>query len=192
MKTTIGKLAVFLLLIAGIFGYMRTGVDLFEKIKNGTINIELRSIDRQLLGVKLLKGKFPMHFKKFMSESFETKSNKKVGTDPWGKDYHYKVTLLGYSIVSNGPDKVFGNNDDIIATREKDSFNINVSAGKADMKTKPTALVANNKTNKNKDDLISELMVYLDISKLERPFDQITDEDLAKEITRFLRDYGYE
>ncbi len=190
MKSTIGKLSVFLLLVAGIFGYLKTGVSLFEKIKNGAINLELKSIDRALISEFNTKGRYPVHFKKFMTESFETKSNKKVGTDPWGKDYHYSSKLKNYSIVSNGPNGIFGDMDDIVAKRENQKFSINIGAASSSLKSSPSKPII--KKENDKSDLINTLMVYLDISKLERPFEEISDEELAQHISKFLRDYGYE
>jgi hypothetical protein len=190
MKSTIGKLSVFLLLIAGIFGYLKTGVDLFEKIKNGAINMELKSIDRYLTVEFNTKGKYPTHFKKFMSEYFDTRTNKKTGTDPWGNDYYYSALANGYTIVSNGPNETFGDMDDVVLVRDNKNFSINVGAASVDLKSLPTKPLMNSSPKKSV--ILEDLMEYLEISKLERPFEEISDEDLAKHISKFLRDYGYE
>jgi hypothetical protein len=189
MKSTIGKLSVFLLLIAGIVGYLRTGVDLFQKIKNGTINLELKAIDRALTGVKTITNRYPTHFKKFMTENFETKTNKTIGTDPWGKDYHYTLNPQGYTIVSNGPNHIFGDKDDVVAVRVRNDFKINVQAA---VKGMEGTVIAKKTGAVDKSNVIEELMVYLDITELERPFEELTDEELSQVIVKFLRDYGYE
>jgi hypothetical protein len=192
MKTTVGKIGVFFMLIGGIFAYLNTGVSLFQKIKNGTINLELKAIDRALLAEKFQSNKFPTHFKKFMSESFETKMDKKVGTDPWSNDYNYTLSKQGYTIVSNGPNGIFGDKDDIISKRIKDTHTIEIQAASDQLKAKKVAgpIVKVEKESS----LVDDLMKVLDLQEIieKRPIEKMTDEEFASIIMKFLKENDYE
>lgn len=192
MKSTVGKIGIFLLVISGVIGYLKTGANLFENIRNGTINLELKSIDRALVGTKTLNGKYPKNFKKFMTESFETKSNKKVGTDPWGQYYQYKITKTGYWLASSGPNELMGDKDDISAERVGENYTITTGAVEKSQQVQPTQHGQEQKEQANDEPSINEILAYIDIKNLERPFDDFTDKDIAQMIETLLESYQIE
>lgn len=81
---------------------------------------DLRSISQMLDYHYLKKGRYPDEkiFSLWFKKNFKENNLKENLKDHWGNPYIYetKDNLRGYVLVSMGADKIFGTNDDLVAT----------------------------------------------------------------------------
>lgn len=189
MQTLIGKLSVFLFLVAGVFAYLKTGASLFEKVKSSAIRFELKAIGRAIEGHKILKGQYPLNFKKFIKENFESRSPKEVGLDPWGKEYQYYVYEDGFRVISAGPNGKFQDADDSILEKKKGVMEIVSSTKELGQR----AEIANKNMDQEKEEskilrkvvnLVMQDLLFVDIKK--------EDKELAQILERFIILYDLE
>ncbi|MBF0245954.1 MAG: type II secretion system protein GspG [Planctomycetes bacterium] len=182
MKSTFGRLSVFIFIVIGIVAYMKVGAGLFDKVKNSAIRIELNSIDRSLYGYSLTASGYPSNLKRFLVEHFKTKSPKDVGTDPWGREYDYTTDGSGYRIVSAGADGSFGTSDDFSLVRSAGE----VSLLKGASAVRKEASASGAEPARSDDPLIRRLEALLDSSRLREGRHLPSEEEMADLIIALL------
>lgn len=176
---------VFLLIVGGVFTYLYTGANLFGKVKNSVVQIEMKSIDRALLGYYFNWNKYPRDLKKFLAKEM-TKSAGQVGFDPWGVEYVYeKRGKKGYQLISAGLNKTFGDEDDVILTRKGREMEIITQKSHI----KPTVVIrSDNEKPDGKDDKIDEKALMASFKK-HTDFGALIYDHLEKDIADELAAY---
>lgn len=114
------RLAVFLLIIAGIIGYLKTGADLFEQVKGSGLKLQLNQIDQALVQAKRQSRRYPRDIHAFLREQFGQDGARDPSKDPWGTHYVFSSKGRGFDLSSAGADRQFGTEDDVIWRRRGD------------------------------------------------------------------------
>jgi hypothetical protein len=112
------RIAVFLLITAGIIGYLKTGVGLFEQVKTSGLRIQLNSIDRALVMSRQQRRHYPRDFGSFIRSQFGKEGGQDPSKDPWGSYYSFKKTSTGFDLSSAGADGQFATDDDVVWRRD--------------------------------------------------------------------------
>lgn len=190
MKTTIGRLAGALFIIGGIIAYLTVGVNLFDRVRNSAIRIELKAIDRALQGEHDLNGRYPENFAAFMGENFDTRGVKKVGTDPWGQIYRYALISGGFRVVSSGPDRRQGTPDDVCLVRDDRGMSIESSGGFQEMTIRQVEASGSPASDAGDEAFWAELRSLLDPGRLRESRPRLEDDDMAEFLTGLLSSSG--
>lgn len=111
------RIGVVILILLGIFAYLKTGSTLFMKVKSSGARLQMRSIDRALQAYSFKSKRYPKNFVSFMRKSFDSKNGKDSSLDPWGFQYKYESSAKGFTLASAGLDGKFGTEDDLAWVR---------------------------------------------------------------------------
>ncbi len=117
------------LLVTGIaLGIIAGNSDDIKKIFDDTVALtqqiatagDMRSIGIMLDYEFMRRGRYPKteHFKEWMEKNFKENNLKPLTTDHWEKEFVYKATKdqKRYILISCGPDRIKGTEDDIMIT----------------------------------------------------------------------------
>ena len=192
MHSSLSRLFVFLFIVAGIVTYLKTGADLFEKVQGSVLQIEMKSIDRALQGSFMLTNHYPRNLQTFLRQNMEKQSGE-VGYDAYGTEYDYEVKNNGYKIVSAGKNKTFGDDDDVILTRNSRDVELVVANShiqKVASSASEQSLTADEKSRQ--EELQTALNNLLSIEKFKAKVPQLNDIELATYLDKFIQSHRLE
>jgi hypothetical protein len=175
-----GRIGVFILITAGIVGYLQTGAGLFEKVKNSGLRIQLNSMDRALELYKKKKRKYPRDFGAFVRSEFGQDGQRDPSKDPWGGYYVFTKTGSGFDLSSAGADGRFGSDDDVIWRRERSTAGIVRERAKISKRR----VVSESTGQKHDDPLLVE--IERSIEKRIRESERMSEEELNRLLTTLL------
>jgi hypothetical protein len=115
------RIAMLLLIITGIVAYLRTGIGLFQQVRDSGLRLQIGAIDKALELEKSAKRRYPRDFSTFIRQHFGGSTGKDPAMDPWGKFFYFEKNNNGYVLSSSGPDKTLGTADDVVWRREGQS-----------------------------------------------------------------------
>lgn len=95
---------------------------MFDAVRNSTVKLEMKGIDKALQGHQMQKGKYPKNLSTFLLQNQGGRSLRKADCDPWGKSYLYKLVGDGYEVLSLGPDELIDTGDEILLQRSGDKL----------------------------------------------------------------------
>lgn len=191
MRSTFGKLLVFILILVGIFIYLKTGADLFEKVKGSVVQIEMKSIDRALYGNYLVKNSYPVHLKTFLQDHMENKLGN-VGHDAFGTEYFYERRRNGYKIVSAGKNKTFGDKDDVILVRKNRDIDLTVASSGVKRKVKKKKVEKPVDESANEEPMLANLNRLTSVEELKSQAPRMTNEEFARFLEKFIKKHHLE
>ena len=165
--------------------YLRTGIGLFQQVKNSGLRLQIGAIDKVLEFEKNSKHRYPKDFTTFMRENFRNDITKDSSMDPWGKSFHFESRHSGYQLSSAGPDGVFGNGDDVIWLREGSSAKF---IENAPSHLTPVVTVATIESKKEEDPLFEQIESWMLTLQSQQP----KEDELNEFIAKFLKNHWVE
>ena len=188
------RIGVFVLIVAGIVAYLKTGSTLFEKVKISGLRLQLKSIDRSLQAYEMKSRRYPKNFVAFMRKEFDSKNGKDSALDPWGHQFNYVTQGKNFTIASAGLDGKFGTEDDVSWVREGDKAGL--VQGTSKFKGVASASV---KSQSKKTVATAETPILKDFETLFSPNnlgkglkEPMSDEELKAYIEKYLEQMFFE
>ena len=180
------RLAVFLLITAGIVGYLKTGAGLFEQVKTSGLRIQLNSIDRALVLSHQQKRRYPRDFGSFIRSEFGHEGGQDPSKDPWGSYYFFKKTSSGFDLSSAGADGQFGTDDDVVWRRDGSTAGIVQEKASVPRRSVATAAVG----DQSEDPLLLRLESMLEERVLE--LETLDEKELSQMLSTLLEQNWFE
>lgn len=187
------RIALLLLIITGVVSYLRTGIGLFQQVRNSGLRLQMGAIDKLLELEKNTKQRYPRDFVLFMRQNFKNEINKDAAMDPWGKYFQFKSHVAGYELCSAGPDGIFGSEDDVVWKREgqkgkflEDSKEVMATTGRLGQKSPIASTIT--QVQGDNDPLLAQIQVWMSAAQVE----SLSENERNEFIAKFLKNHWIE
>jgi len=102
-------IAVALFVCLGVWAALRVVYWKMPEQQRQTARMDMRGFEQGIELYRLDKGRLPESLAQLVPSYL-----REVRRDPWGHEYLYRQTPLGFELFSHGPDGAPGGGDDII------------------------------------------------------------------------------
>ena len=187
------RLALLLLIITGVVSYLRTGIGLFQQVRNSGLRLQMGAIDKLLELEKNSKQRYPRDFALFMRQNFKNEINKDAAMDPWGKYFHFKSHAMGYELSSAGPDGIFGSEDDVAWKRDGQIGKFlegsqAVLASSAGRGTRKSSIATSTAELSDVDPLLAQIQIWMSEAQVQT----LSENERNDFISKFLKIHSVE